>query len=84
MKVKLTARNAATGETVETSAKCDTIEDLEAIIKSVVNDAEAWLNDLQIVKRGLVEMFMYNYKEEVLLYLQGSKKELNDKLNRTV
>jgi len=84
MKVKLTSRNSATGETVETSAKCDTIEDLEAIIKSVVNDAEAWLNDLQIVKRGLVEMFMYNYKEEVLLYLQGSKKELNAKLDRTV
>jgi len=82
--VKIKSRDAATRETVETSEECNNVEDLRKITTSLVSSAAAWLNDLQVVKHGLVEMFMYNYTEEVLLYLQGSPKELNAKLNREV
>jgi len=82
--VKIKSRDAATWETIETSAECNTLEDLRKITTSIVSSSEAWLNDLQVVKHGLIEMFMYNYTKEVLLYLQGNPKELNAKLNREV
>jgi len=80
MKVKIKAR-AATGGFVTSSAECNTVDDVVTITKSIVNSSEAYVNDLQFIKHGLVEMFVYNFKEEVLLHLQGSPEELDERRN---
>ena len=82
MKVIVKTRYMTTSETIMSSAECNTIEDLVEITKSLVTASEAYLNDLRVVKDGFVEMFMYNFKEEVVLYLNGSTKELNARLNK--
>ena len=80
MRVQIESRGA-TGGMITTSAECNTVEDLVAITKSIVTSAEAWVGDLQFVKNGLVEMFVYNFKEEVLLHFNGSPEEVDARRN---
>ena len=82
MRAIIEARYAVTRETIVSSAECNTIEDVVVITKSLVTASDATVNGLQFVKDGFVCMYIYNFKDEVLKYLNGSTKELNARLNK--
>lgn len=80
MRVTVKTREMS-GGFITSSTDCNSVEDIIAITKSVVTASEAYVDDLQFVKNGMVEMYVYNFKEEVLLHLQGSPEELDAKRN---
>ncbi len=83
MKVKIKARSITSGS-VTYSEECNSVDDIVAITKALVTSSEAYVNDLPFVKNGQVEMYVYNFKEEVLLHLQGNPEELDAKRNPNI